>query len=35
MTTAAEIERWILGWLSEIVGPDAAQTVDPESSLFD
>jgi acyl carrier protein len=35
MTTAPEIERSILGWLSEIVGPSAAQTVDPESSFFD
>jgi acyl carrier protein len=35
MTTAPEIERSILGWLSEIVGPGAAQTVDPESSFFD
>jgi acyl carrier protein len=35
MTTAPEIERSILGWLSEIVGPDAAQQVDPESSFFE
>jgi acyl carrier protein len=35
MTTASEIERSILGWLAEIVGPSVAQTVDPESSFFD
>jgi acyl carrier protein len=35
MTTAPEIERSILCWLSEIVGPDATQAVDPESSFFD
>jgi 4-hydroxyphenylalkanoate synthase len=35
MTTAPEIERSILGWLSEIVGPSVAQTVDPEASFFD
>jgi acyl carrier protein len=34
MTTAPEIERSILGWLSEIVGPSVAQTVDPELSFF-
>jgi acyl carrier protein len=35
MTTAPEIERSIVDWLSEIVGPGIAQTVDPESSFFD
>jgi acyl carrier protein len=35
MTTAPEIERSILGWLSGIVGPVAAQTIHPESSFFD
>jgi acyl carrier protein len=35
MTTAPEIERSILGWLSEIVGPGTAQAIDPESSFFD
>jgi acyl carrier protein len=35
MTTAPEIERSIVDWLSEIVGPGVAQTVDPESSFFD
>jgi acyl carrier protein len=35
MTTALEIERSILDWLSEILGPSAAQTVDPNSSFFD
>jgi acyl carrier protein len=35
MTKAPEIERSILGWLSEIVGPSVAQTVDPEASFFD
>jgi acyl carrier protein len=35
MTTAPEIERSILGWLSEIVGPAVAQTIDQESSFFD
>ena len=35
MTTAPEIEQSILGWLSEIVGPSVAQTVDTEASLFD
>ena len=35
MTTAPEIERSIVDWLSEIVGPGAVQTVDPESSFFD
>jgi acyl carrier protein len=35
MTTVPEIERSILGWLAEVVGPNGAGTVDPESSFFD
>ncbi len=35
MMTAPEIERSIIGWLAEIVGPSVEQTVDPESSFFD
>jgi acyl carrier protein len=35
MTTAPEIERSILRWLAEIVGPGTTQEVDPESSFFD
>jgi acyl carrier protein len=35
MTTASEIERAILGWLSEVVGPSGAHAVDPESSFLD
>jgi 4-hydroxyphenylalkanoate synthase len=35
MTTAPQIEQSILSWLSEIVGPSVAQTVDRESSFFD
>jgi acyl carrier protein len=35
MTTAREIERSILGWLSEIVGPSGVQTIDPKSSFLD
>jgi acyl carrier protein len=35
MTTAPEIERSILAWMSEIVGPDVAKPLDPESSFFD
>jgi len=34
MTTALEIERRILRWLSGIVGPNLAQTVDPQVSFF-
>ena len=33
MTTASEIERAILGWLSEVVGPSGAHAVDPQESF--
>jgi len=34
MITALEIERMILRWLSDIVGPKLAQSVDPQESFF-
>jgi acyl carrier protein len=34
MTTALEIERRILLWLSDIVGPSFTQTIDPQVSFF-
>ena len=34
MITALEIEQRILRWTSEIVGPNFAQTVDPQESFF-
>ena len=35
MMTAPEIERSILSWLSQTIGPNVAQTIDPESCFFD
>jgi acyl carrier protein len=34
VTTAIEIEQHILRWLTDIVGPNLAQTVDPQVSFF-
>jgi len=34
VTAAVEIEQHILRWLSDIVGPNLAQTVDPQASFF-
>lgn len=34
MPTALDIERRILQWLSNKVGPDFAQTIDPQQPFF-
>jgi acyl carrier protein len=34
MTAAREIERWILHWLSDLVGPNVAPTIDPQEPFF-
>jgi acyl carrier protein len=34
MTTALEIERMILRWLSGVVGPKLGKSIDPQESFF-
>jgi acyl carrier protein len=34
MTTASEIEGWILRWLSDLVGPNVANRIDPQAPFF-